>query len=178
VPSDKPADTVLAQDPLPNTKVKQGTVVRINVSKGPQPVTVPDVTNEPFDQAQSQLKALGFSVARTDVDSALPANTVVSESPQAGTSAPKGSAIALSVSKGPTASPVPDVTGQDPQTATATLQASGFTVKQTQQPTNDPNYDNIVISQSPPGNAQAKPGSAVTIVVGHYTGGPTTTSSQ
>src|SRR5438105_7575614 len=101
VPSNQPADTVLAQDPPPNTKVKQGTVVHINVSKGPQPVDVPDVTGLPFDQASSQLHAQGFKVTRNDVDSNQPADTVIAESPSAATSAAKGSTVTLSVSKGP-----------------------------------------------------------------------------
>jgi len=170
VPSDQPADTVLAQDPPPDTKVKQGTVVHINVSKGPQPVNVPDVTGLPFTQASSQLQAQGLNVSRTDVDSEQPADTVIAESPTAGTSAAKGSTVTLSVSKGPQTSPVPDVTSQDPDTAAATLEASGFKVKRTQQDTSDPNFDNTVISQNPAGGAQAKQGATVTIVVGHYSG--------
>ena len=170
VPSNQPADTVLAQDPPAGKKVKQGTVVRINVSKGPQPITVPDVTGLPFDQAASQLQGLGFSVARNDVQSDQPANTVVAESPGPSTTAPKGSTVTLSVSKGPATTPVPDVTSQDPDTATATLEASGFKVARTQQDTADPNLDNTVISQSPVGGAGAKPGDTVTIVVGHFTG--------
>jgi eukaryotic-like serine/threonine-protein kinase len=171
IPSNEPADTVLAQDPRPGTKVKQGTTVRINVSKGPQPVTVPDVTGLPFDQASAQLTSQGFKVNRTDVDSSEPANNVLSESPVAGTSTTKGSTVTLTVSKGPTTADVPDVTNQDPGTATGTLEASGFKVQQTQQDVTDPNLDQIVVDQDPKGGAQAKQGATVTIVVGHYTGG-------
>jgi serine/threonine-protein kinase len=171
IPSNEPADTVLAQDPKAGTKVKQGTVVRINVSKGPQPVSVPDVTGLPFDQASAQLTSAGFRVARTDTDSSEPANTVISENPVAGTSSTKGTTVTLTVSKGPTTSDVPDVTNQDPDTATATLQASGFKVDRTQQDVTDPNLDQIVVDQNPKGGTQAKQGATVTIVVGHYTGG-------
>jgi eukaryotic-like serine/threonine-protein kinase len=171
VNSDKPADTVLAQDPAPGKKVKQDTVVRINVSKGPQPVDVPDVTGLPFDQASAQLTSQGFKVQRTDIDSTQPANTVLAESPAPGTSAAKGSTVTLTVSKGPVTSTVPDVTNQDPDTATGTLEASGFKVNRTQQDVTDPNLDQIVVAQDPQGGSQAKQGATVTIVVGHYTGG-------
>jgi len=170
IPSNEPADTVLAQDPRAGTKVKQGTTVRINVSKGPQPVTVPDVTGLPFDQASAQLTSQGFKVNRTDVESSEPANNVLSENPVAGTSATKGSTVTLTVSKGPTTADVPDVTNQDPDTATGTLEASGFKVQRTQQDVTDPNLDQIVIDQDPKGGMQAKQGATVTIVVGHYTG--------
>src|SRR5205823_11337793 len=42
-PSDKPAGTVVAQDPPAGTKLTVGQKVRINISKGPQPVAVPSV---------------------------------------------------------------------------------------------------------------------------------------
>jgi beta-lactam-binding protein with PASTA domain len=35
----------------------------------------------------------------------------------------------------------------------------------------DPNLDQIVVDQNPKGGSQAKQGAAITIVVGHYTGG-------
>jgi len=171
VPSNQPADTVLAQDPPAGTKVKQGTIVRINVSKGPQPVTVPDVTGLPYDQAAAQLGSAGFKVTKAEVESDQPAGTVLAETPPASSSATKGSTITLSVSKGPTSAQVPDVTSQDPDTATATLEANGFKVQRTQTDVNDPNLDNTVVNQDPPGGTQAKLGATVTIEVGHYTGG-------
>src|SRR5262245_8245209 len=97
VPSSKSAGVVTAQDPSGGTNVKEGTKVRINVSKGPQPVSVPDVRGQPFDTANSQLQGLGFQVTSTFVDSNEPANTVIDQSPGAGSSAAKGSTIALTV---------------------------------------------------------------------------------
>ena len=44
-----PADTVTASDPPAGTKVAEGSKVRINVSKGPTPVTVPNVVGEPIN---------------------------------------------------------------------------------------------------------------------------------
>ncbi len=166
VTSDKPVDTVLAQDPHPGDRIPQGTTVRINISSGPQPIAVPPVINEPYDQAASELQAAGFAVARKDVDSNQPAGTVVGQFPAANTSAAKNSRVTLSVSKGPTTSDVPDASSQDEPTAVDTLKASGFKVAVVRQDTNDPGADGIVLSQDPPGGSQAKPGSTVTIVVG------------
>jgi serine/threonine-protein kinase len=166
VSSDKPVDTVLAQDPHPGDRVAEGTTVRINISSGPQPIAVPSVLHEPYDQAASELQAAGFAVARKDVDSNEPAGTVVDQFPAANTSAAKNSRVTLSVSKGPTTTGVPDVTSQDEPTATDALKAAHFKVVVVRQDTNDPGADGIVLSQDPPGGSQAKPGSTVTIVVG------------
>src|SRR5216684_3638456 len=112
---------------------------------------MPAETGFPYDQAAAQLGSLGFRVTKAEVESDQPAGTVLAETPPPNSSASKGSAITLSVSKGPTSASVPDVTSQDPDTATATLETNGFTVQRTQQDVTDPNLDNTVVSQDPPG---------------------------
>jgi serine/threonine-protein kinase len=166
--SSKPQGTVIAQDPKAGTKVNENTKVRINVSKGPQPIGVPDVRGSSFDSAASQLQALGFAVARRDAQSNQLAGTVIDQSPAANSFAGKGSTITLTVSKGPQTTSVPDVENLDEQTATSQLQASNFKVKVTRENTTDETLDGIVIRQSPGANTQAKPGSTVTIVVGRF----------
>jgi serine/threonine-protein kinase len=177
VPSSKAAGTVTAQDPPAGTKVPTGTLVTINVAKGPVPVSVPSVLSQPLDQAASQLEALGFKVATTFVESNQPANTVIDQSPAAGASAGKGSVITLTVSKGPTTATIPDVTSQDVGTAASTLASSGFKVKTVTQDVTDPSLDGTVLSQDPVGNTQAKPGTVVTITVGKTSGGGDTTTA-
>src|SRR5919199_969861 len=93
--------------------VDQGTTIVLSVSKGPQPVAVPSVVGSSFATASSELQAAGFAVARRDVASSQPKDTVVDQSPKAGTSAPPHSTVTLFVSKGPKTSAVPDVTSQD-----------------------------------------------------------------
>ena len=146
-----------------------GTLVHVNVAKGPTQVGVPLVVGEQFDQAAAQLQGQGFAVARKDVESSQPKGTVISQSPAGGVAAPAGSTVTLSVSLGPPATPVPDVTSLDETAATATLQAAGFTVKVATEPTTDPGQDGIVLSQSPVGGTEAKAGASVTITVGALT---------
>jgi serine/threonine-protein kinase len=177
VPSAKPAGTVLAQDPPAETKVETGTLVHLNISKGPQPVAVPDVRGQTIDQASSQLQALGFQVALTTVESDQPANTVIDQAPPGGQSAGKGSVVSLTVSKGPKSSTVPDVTSTDIGSATSTLAASGFKWKIERQDVSDPNLDGTVLTQSPNGGEQAKPGTVVVLTVGHLNQTPTTTNT-
>jgi eukaryotic-like serine/threonine-protein kinase len=165
VHSNQPSGTVTAQDPPGGTKVIKGSRVRINVSSGPKPVSVPYVVGLSFDQASAQLQSAGFAVARKNVASDQPKDTVVAQDPT-GTAGP-GATITLSVSKGPKQSTVPDVTNQDEQSATSTLEAAGFKVKVNRQDVQDPGLDGIVLSQAPTGGTQAPQGSTVTITVGH-----------
>jgi beta-lactam-binding protein with PASTA domain/predicted Ser/Thr protein kinase len=168
VPSPQPPGTVTAQDPKPGEEVEEGTSVRINVSSGPRQIAVPSVVGLPFEQANSTLQGAGFSVARTDVDSNQPEGTVIDQDPAGNTLAAKGATVTLSVSKGPETTVVPDVTSQDQQIATETLRASGFKVKVEREDVDNEDFDGIVLSQDPPGDTEAEPGSTVTIFVGRF----------
>ena len=161
-------DTVTAQQPHAGDRVVKGTVVHINVSRGAKPVTVPDVTTQPFANAKSALNGQGFVVARVDIQSDLPQGTVVAEDPPAGTSVASGSKITLSVSKGPATTQVPDVTGQTQAAAEAILTGAGLTPAVIFDLVTDPSQDGIVQSTDPAPGSDAKSGEVVTIHVGQF----------
>ena len=175
VNSNRDQGTVTAQAPGAGTVVVEGTRVRINVSKGPRPVTVPNVVGLPYDQAASELQRAGFGVARVDVASDQARGIVTDQNPNGGSESSKGSTITLSVSKGPLTAAVPDVTNQDVTIAQATLEAAGFRTRVELEDTDDPSFDGIVISQDPIGGAQAQPNSIVTLFVGRFRGDTTET---
>jgi eukaryotic-like serine/threonine-protein kinase len=160
--------TVIAQAPVGGEMVAQGTVVQINVSKGLEPLDVPNVIGQQYDSAAGQLQGRGFAVARRDVDSSQPKDTVIDQEPGGGSELARGGTVTLFVSKGPKESTIPDVSSLDEETATETLEQSGFTVDVVDQDTFDPDQDGVVLSQDPPGGTKAKPGSTVTIVVGRF----------
>jgi serine/threonine-protein kinase len=176
VNSDKDVGTVTAQSPSAGTVVVEGTQVRINVSRGPKPVTVPNVVNLPYDQAATELQRAGFQVTRIDVQSELAAGIVVSQDPSGGSASSKGSTVTLSVSKGPVTAAVPDVTAQDVSIAQTTLEAAGFRTRVVLEDVGDPTLDGIVVSQDPVGGTQAKPDSLVTLFVGRFVETTTTTT--
>jgi serine/threonine-protein kinase len=91
--------TVTAQDPAVSqdgqqTTVGKGTSVTLTVVKQPDPIGVPDVRGQNFDQAKSTLEGLGFVVQR---DGFNPFANTVSNQSVFGT-APPGTTIVLSVS--------------------------------------------------------------------------------
>ena len=51
------------------------------------------------------------------------------------------------------------------------------TAKVVYEDVNDPNNEGLVLSESPPGGTQAKPNTTVTLTVGRYRGGQTTTTT-
>jgi len=175
VDDDAPEGEVISQRPTTGASVDQGSTVTLRVSNGPKPVIVPNVIGSSFDSANSALLGRGFAVRRRNVESDQPKDTVIGESPDAGTFQAPGATITLSVSNGPTTSTVPDVTSLEQGDAVTQLKASGFGVRIVPQPVDDPNQDGIVQTQDPAGGTKAPPGSSITIAVGKFTS--TTTSA-
>ncbi len=166
--SPEPIGSVTGQSPAPGQKVKKGSTVRINVSRGPKPVGVPDVTGQPYANAESFLRGQNFSVARVDIQNDAAQGTVVSEDPPPGTQVPKGSKITLSVSTGPATSQVPDVTQQPEAAAEKILTQAGFNVATVTETVTDQTQDGIVQSEDPSPGTIAKQGAVVTINVGTF----------
>jgi serine/threonine-protein kinase len=177
VNSDRDQGTVTAQSPSPGTVVVEGTRVRINVSKGPKPVSIPSVVGLPYDQAASELRQKGFGVSRIDKESDQAAGIVTDQDPSGGSQGSNGSTVTLTVSKGPSTAAVPDVTTQDVSIAQTTLDAAGFRTRVVLEDTDDPTQDGIVMSQDPIGGTQAKPNTLVTLFVGRFVSSTTTTTT-
>jgi len=168
VNSPQDSGTVLATAPKAGKTVVEGTEVRVNVSKGPRPVTVPSVIGLPYATAESQLQGLNFAVRRVDVESDDAKDLVVGQVPGADSQASKGSTVTLQVSEGPTTSTVPDVESQSVEAARLALRSSGFRSRVVREDTEDPLLDGVVISQDPPGGTELEPGQTVTLIVGRY----------
>lgn len=104
VASTQPAGRVVAQRPLPGTKVKSGSRVQLNVSTGPNPQTstpVPDVLGQDESTATTTLQNAGFQVEVIDQPTAdqTQDGIVLDEQPGGGTRAPRGSVITIYVGR-------------------------------------------------------------------------------
>ena len=128
-------------------------------------------------QALATLRNDGFNPNPTFVDSTAPQNQVIHQNPAPGTSATKGSSVALQVSNGPPQVGIPPVVGETAQQAVTDLEGAGFSVTQQYVAVADPSQDGIVQSQSPEGGSQATKGSTVTIVIGQHSPGPPPTTT-
>jgi len=167
--SKRPAGQVVGQNPPSGEVVDEGTTVVLRVSKGKQVVTVPDVLDQTEASARSELQAAGFEVQTVQAPSdSTPEGFVSAQSPDPGTEAPKGSAVTITVSTGPSSATVPNVVGEQKEAAQDDLKNAGFKVKVENVAVTDPTQDNIVQDQNPAGASQAERGSTVTIFVGQF----------
>ena len=167
----KPQGTILAQDPAAETTAKKGTAIDV-VAVGTTVQTVPSVIGMTQSAAAAAITAAGLSLghAAQVYDATAPAGTVTDQAPNAGLTAPAGSQVAITVSRGPapSASPsaaaVPGVVGQSEAQATAGLQAAGFAVVIDRFPSST-GPAGTVTDQTPAAGVFAQRGTAVTIVV-------------
>jgi len=158
-----PAGRVLGSDPVAGRHVPNGSPVRLTVSKGPQPVDVPDVTGRSRADAEAALAALNLTARYTDRqnDDTVPAGSVLSQKPANGTLLP-GQAVTLTLSKGPVQIPVPNVVGRQFSEAKRILEEAGFSVKRSAVLGG---FFGTVRSQNPGGGTAPKGSTIVLIVV-------------
>ncbi|WP_159707705.1 Stk1 family PASTA domain-containing Ser/Thr kinase [Arthrobacter sp. 18067] len=126
-----PAGVVISQDPAKGTEVRHGTPVALAVSKGPQPIPVPDVRGMSQDAAAKALQDVGLKAViapETVNDKTVPKGAIVSQAPPNGTLI-KGESVTLTVSKGPKMVKVPSFIGKQAKEARQQLEALGFEVK-------------------------------------------------
>ncbi len=91
-----PRNTVVSIKPKAGTTVNSGTSVDLVISKGPPPVTVPNLVDFPRRKAIAELQRLGLR-ANVQVGEVAPLNRVISQSPAAGTEIPKGSTVTIRI---------------------------------------------------------------------------------
>jgi eukaryotic-like serine/threonine-protein kinase len=113
--------------PPDGTPLKRDAAVALVLSKGAEPVDVPDVTGKSLDDARTALTDAGLrgKVADKQYDDQIAAGDVISQTPKDG-QAPKDSVVTLVVSKGPPLVAVPDVVGMSIGDAIARLHSAGF----------------------------------------------------
>ncbi|MEW2518639.1 Stk1 family PASTA domain-containing Ser/Thr kinase [Actinacidiphila alni] len=148
-------DLVCKQTPAADAAIPDDKTITVVLSKGQAPIEVPDVKNDKFDAAQSQLIAKGFQVDRKNKTTTTDdPDTVLSQDPKAGTKQPKGTTITLTVAVAPEKKAPTDVKGVPFDNAVAQLKADGFTnvTRAPQDVPSDTTSKGSVVSQTPDPN--------------------------
>ena len=132
-------------------------------------LSVPSVLGQQAQQATSTLTADGFTVKQVQQNQpGITAGQVFRQTPQPGTSAPRGSTVTIYVEQGGQIT-VPDVRNLSSSDASAKLTQLGLAVQVQNQPSDSVPAD-TVINQSPAPGTKAPSGSTVTLTVSTGTG--------
>jgi beta-lactam-binding protein with PASTA domain/tRNA A-37 threonylcarbamoyl transferase component Bud32 len=156
---------VISQDPNPDLYVAPGTSVDIVVSSGLPMVQVPFLVGSTQQQARDRLREAKLDPTFESVESDEPQGQVLSTSPEAGTSVEQGSAVTVTISKGP--KEVPNVVGMNRSDAIQKILAAGFKFNiRADRESTEPR--GTVTDQLPPGGEPHDQGTVVTLFVSVY----------
>lgn len=159
------AGVVVGQDPAPGALVKRGTLLRLQVSagpEGPELIDVPNVVRMPLQRALARLER--FKVDWREQSDRAPKGQVIAQVPPSPGRAAPGSTVQLTVSSGPAPAELfelPSVVGRSFGDAQRTL--AEFRVTRTPRESSAPREE--VLAQSPGAGAMVSPGSVVALQV-------------
>lgn len=122
---------VISADVSAGSAVEVGSTVTLTASAGPQGVEVPKVTDVTYEEADRQLKALGFAVTKMEAYSdSIAAGMVAAQTPIAGSKVPKGTNITVTVSLGQEEAKVrvPNLMGMTEEDATISAIEAGLQI--------------------------------------------------
>ncbi len=153
-----PRNFAIGTDPTVGSNLARGSSVTLIVSSGPEITDVPDVRDQPAEDARRILQEAGLTVdptLREEPHEEIPRGHVIEQSPAAGSQVNKGTRVTLTVSSGLEMATVPDVAGQSLESARTTLESMGFVVQV-----------NEVDSAEPAGRVLRTPQAGQTLTVG------------
>lgn len=159
--------TVMATDPEAGERIRDNDGVTLTISKGPEIVKVPSLADTPLAKAKDELEDAGFAPGMTKraFSDDVRKGSVISTDPKAHTKRKAGSAIAITVSKGPEVE-VPDVTGDSQTDATSELEDLGLKVEIETERVHSDEDKGTVVDQSPrEGQKRLAEGDTVTLTL-------------
>ena len=122
---------VISTDPAAGAEVKEGTTVKMYVSLGAEPVTVPNLVGMSSEDAANALYAEGLNPGNISEEySDKPYGTVISQGTKANKKVEKGSSVDYTISIGPETAKVtvPSLSGHTEAEAQQMLQSAGLNV--------------------------------------------------
>lgn len=158
-----PLGTVAGTDPPAGSSVKRDTVINLLISKGPEPVAIPEVVGKKLVGATAELTAVGLEPTITrEYSETVAKGRVLSVTPTAGTTVNSGTGVQLLVSDGPPPVVVPKLIDMRRSDAVAALRKLGLKAKVI---AGQATPLNRVYSQNPAPGTEIPKGSTVTISV-------------
>jgi beta-lactam-binding protein with PASTA domain len=158
---------IVKTSPRPGTRIKNGSTITLTLSLGPLKIKVPSVTGVSIAQARQELKSEGLtaSTPKLTPSTTIPAGTVISTDPVAGTLWPKSKPVGITESSG---QPLPNFVGAQVSAAQAAAQAGGYQIDPVPDGKNSA-AANTITRQSPAPNTSIRPGEVVTV---YFSQGP------
>lgn len=159
---DVAAGQIISVSPAIGEFVPHDSKVDVVLSKGPEPVEIPDLTGLTLAEAQAKLDALGLKYTSSEEYSAsVEKGAIISQDPGASTGH-RGDTVTMRVSLGPRMVTVPNVVSKGKSTARQILEAAGFKVETR---SGILNLFGLVSKQEPAAGRLAPEGSVIVLTI-------------
>jgi serine/threonine-protein kinase len=122
---------VVSTDPTPGSMARENSKVEVNICKGAEAGTVPDLTGKTLVEAKKLIEKYGFKLGNIDTKvSSEPVDTVIEQDPKGGAETTPGGYINIVVSDGTGKEEVevPYLIGKDIDIAKQLITTAGFIV--------------------------------------------------
>ncbi|WP_429885708.1 DUF7453 family protein [Geoalkalibacter halelectricus] len=161
--------SIIDQQPKAGELVERGSPVDLVISRGPAPITVPDLIGTEQDEAENQILEAGLEVGLISnvFSDMVPQGMIVAQQPAAGTSVEEGTPVDLVVSAGsaPLLIQVPALIGLPQTVAELQILEDTLTMGQITAEPSDTVPEGIVLSQQPESGTLVEEGTPVDIVI-------------
>jgi beta-lactam-binding protein with PASTA domain/tRNA A-37 threonylcarbamoyl transferase component Bud32 len=159
------ADLIVSSDPAAGFDVREGGVVGVVVSRGPERFAVPDVRGISASDATEEIDAAGLTVGalKESFDDTVAAGKVIETDPAIGAEVKRDTTVDIVVSKGAKPVPLPDVVGRKAAAAKRILSGAGLDVSSDSKFSEEVSKGDV-ISMSPKAGTVVSSGSQVSIV--------------
>lgn len=158
-----PMGSIVSQTPSKNEKIKSGDTVKVVINKKSD-AKLPDYKGQMYKDVRQELKDAGYETEINFEESKADKDTVLRQSPKAGTKLEKGETVTLYVSNGARRNEnmisVPDVGRKTYKEAKEILEQSGLHVGNVTG-VDSPSDNDKVISQTIPQGSKVKKGTGV-----------------
>lgn len=158
-----PMGSIVSQTPNKNEKIKSGDTVKVVINKKSD-AQLPDYKGQMYKDVRQELKDAGYETEINFEESKADKDTVLRQSPKAGTKLEKGETVTLYVSNGARRNEnmisVPDVGRKTYKEAKEILEQSGLHVGNVTG-VDSPSDNDKVISQTIPQGSKVKKGTGV-----------------
>ena len=159
---------ISSQIPTAGSKVSEGKLITVYVSKGKKDGVVPKLIGMDYTEAEAYLETYGFElgIVKTETNTA-PENQIIAQSVAEGTSAEKGTKIDVTVSdgKGKEKVSMPNLIGKTPDEASEILEKKGLKVGDVTYEETSTTAQNLIFWQSYPEGTELDEGTSVSYKV-------------
>ncbi len=158
--------TVISQDPI-GSEVKSGDTVELKYVSAKEKVTIPDgLIGMGEKEVNDTLTALGLTIKpEFKYDETIEAGKVISINPAGGSEIEKGTAITLTVSKGPEELKVPKLLGLSKKEALILIKAGGLKLGRIDENVSDKYKKGVIMAQDIKAGTVYKKGDTINITM-------------